>query len=372
MPSGIGLVLSRSVSGEETVNYSWDKSAAISVESDSSRYNVDTNIWVPRLTSQSISRNGQTYTTSYGSHDSYGNPGTISESGNTSRTTSRSYWYNTSKNIVHNKPSSETVSGGFSGSYTTSYGYNGNGNVTQINKYGVVTNYGYYGNGNLQSETNANQRTMSYGWNYGVISSISTPHYTISRSINSNGTVAGETDGRGNWTYFSYDGNLRLTQISPPGVNPTNFSYPSDNSSKTATRGSFATTYSYDGFGRPTGFSNSKGVSTSLAYKACGPKNYSDSNIGDQVYYDNFNRATQAFHKDGQSISYSYSGSNVTMTNETGGSATYTYYAFGDPDEKFLVSVTDPLGATASYGRNMPGSLTSISYGGMTRSFRYE
>jgi YD repeat-containing protein len=367
----IGLVMSKSISGEETTNYTWDKSASISYEIDSSPYNTDDGIWVSLMTSKSITRGGQTYTTNYSNYDSYGNPGTISESGDKDRITSISYWYNTSKNIVQNKPSSETVSGGFPGSFTTGYSYNSDGSISQLNRYGVTTDYGYYSNGNLQSETNARGKTTSYDWSYGVIKKITAPEYTINRAISTNGTIASETNGRGYTTYFTYDGNLRLTSINPPAGNTTTFTYPSDNSYKKESRDSFYTYYYYDGFGRPKGTSNSKGVDTNIVYKSCGPKNYSDSEIGDKVYYDNFGRIRQVVHKDGNDINYSYSGSSVTMSNESDTPTTYTYKAFGNPDEKFLTAVNDPDGNTVSYGRNIPGNLTSITQGSISRSYTY-
>ncbi|MBI5099136.1 MAG: hypothetical protein HZB30_07835 [Nitrospirae bacterium] len=367
----IGVLKSKSISGEETTNYTWDKSASISYELDSSPYNTDYNIWVPLVTSKSITRGGQTYTTNYSSYDSYGNPGTISESGDTSRTTSISYWYNTLKNIVQNKPASETVSGGFSGSFTTGYSYNSDGSLSQLNKYGVTTDYDYYSDGNLASETNARGKTTTYEWSKGVISKIITPEYSISRTINTNGTIASETNGRDKTTNFTYDGNLRLTSIDPPAGNTTYFTYPSDNSNRKKSRGSFYVYNYFDGLGRPSGTSDSKGVDTNIVYKSCGPKNYSDSEIGDKVYYDNFGRIKQVIHKDTKSINYSYSGSNVTMTNESSGATAFTYKAFGNPDEKFLVAVNDPGNNTTFYGRNMLGSLTGVTQGSITRSFDY-
>jgi YD repeat-containing protein len=372
----IGLVMSKSISGEETTNYSWGKSSAISYETDSSPFNTDHSIWVPQLTSRSISRDGQTYTTSYDyTGDNYSNPTTISESGDKSRTTSISYWNNISKNIVQNKPSSETVSSNdFScpGTCKTSYTYdNSTGKLEQLNKYGVTADYVYFSNGNLQSETNARGKTTSYIWNYGVIKKIITPEYTISRIINTDGTIDSETNGRYYTTYFTYDNNLRLTSIDPPAGNTTTFTYPSNNSYKKETRGGFETYYNYDGFGRPTGTSNSKGVKTYVVYKSCGPKKYSDSDIGDKVYYDNFGRVNQVVHKDTKSINYAYSGSNVTVTNETSDPTTFTYKAFGNPDEKFLTAVSDPAVNSTSYGRNILGSLTSITQGSILRSFGY-
>ena len=370
----VGLPISKEIVGEEKISYIWTKSSYISQDDYVLPYlGRDYDIYVPFLTSKSITRDGKTYTTNYSNYDSYGNPKTISESGDKTRTTSKTYWYNTSKNIVRNKPSSETVSGGFSGTFTTNYTYDSNtGNLTQLNKYGVTTNYSYFSNGNLYSATDANSKTTYYQWSNGRISKITNPIYSISRSINSNGTTASETNGRGYTTNYTYDGTLRLTKITPPVGNATNFTYPTDNSYKKESRGGYYIYYYYDGFGRPSGTYDSKGVDTDVIYKSCGPKNYTASNIGDTVYYDNFGRTKESVHKDSTKITYSYSGSNITVTDEAAKTTLLTYNAFGNPDEKFLISVKDALSNTSTYSRNILGSLTGIAQGTLTSTYSYD
>ncbi|MBI4690099.1 MAG: RHS repeat protein [Nitrospirae bacterium] len=351
---------------EETVTYSWTKSASISSDNysgptcGSSTLKDSYAVYVPYLSSQSITRDSKTYTTSYSGHDSYGNPGTISESGDKTRTTTKEYWYNTTKNIVHDKPSKETVSGGFSGSFTSNYTYDTNtGNLTQLKKYGVTTDYTYYSNGNLYTVTDANSNKTTYVWSYGRISKITNPVYSISRTINSIGTIASETNGRNNTTSFAYDGNLRLTSIDPPVGNTTTYTYSTDGKTKTETRGSFYTYYYFDGLGRPSGTKDSIGVTTDITYKSCGLKDYTDSNIGDKTSFDNFGRVTTILHEDSNKITYSYSGSDVTVTDEAG-NKTYLYYnAFGNPDEKLLVSEKDPH--LISYLRVIPQPMITTS-----------
>jgi YD repeat-containing protein len=367
-----GLPKSKEIVGEETITYGWTNSAAVSADDYILAYcGRDYDIHVPLQTSQSITRGGKTYTTNYSNYDGYGNPQTISETGDKNRNRSISYWYNTSRNIVQNKPSSETVSGGFTGSFTTNYSYDTDGNLTQVNKHGVTTNYSYFGSGNLYSMTDANNRITSYQWSNGRISKITNPVYFISRSINSNGTIASETNGRGYTTSFTYDNNLRLTSINPPVGNTTTISYPSDNSYKKESRGGYYIYSYYDGFGRPTGTSDSKGVDTDIVYKSCGLKNYTDSNIGDKTYFDNFGRVTQILHKDTKHIDYSYSGSNVTVKDEDLKNTVLTYAAFGNPDEKLLVSVKDAALNTTSYDYNILGSLTNITQGTLSRTFSF-
>lgn len=362
-----------------TVSYTWTKgSTSISYDdvtnadwNGAGGWVFDDQIYVPLLSTKNITRDGKTYTTTYSNYDAYGNPKSIAETGDKTRTTSLNYWYNTAKNIVKEKPASDTVTGGFPGTITTSYSHDTNGNVTQINRYGVVTTYSYYSNGNLWKITDANTKTWTYGWNRGRISSISNPVYAISRVINWNGTIASETNGRGYTTSYLYDGNYRLTRVTPPLGNAVNFAYPLDGSYRKETRGSYYVYHYYDGFGRPTGTLDSKGVTTDIDYKAYGTKNFIDSNIGDKVVFDIFERVDLITHKDNTTIDYSYSGSNETVTDEANKTTTYTYNAFGNPNEKLLVSVKDPYYNTASYGYNILGSLTSVSFGGVSRTFGY-
>src|SRR5437870_13410462 len=97
-----------------------------------------------------------------------------------------------------------------------------------------------------------------------------------------------------------------------------------------------------------------------------------NSNIGASLAYDVLDRVTQVTHPDNTTQVYSYTNGNVAITNERGITVTYGYQAFGNPDEKRLVSVADASGTTA-YAYNTVGSLTQITYpGGLVRSFTYD
>jgi len=377
----VGLPMSKSFSGGFSLSesYAWSQGSQISNDQISNAgwtgtlgYVYDTLIYAPFQTSKAVTRDGKTYTTSFSGYDYHGNPGTVSESGDISRTKSLSYWKNSSKNIVTDKPSSESITGGFSGTSTTSWTYDSNnGNVTQISNNGVTTSYGYDSDGNLSSITDANNHQKSYLWTNGRVSRATNPLYYVSRAVNSDGTVGGETNGRSYTTSYSYDDNLRLTGITPPAGNPTSISYPSDSSTRHESRGGYSITYEFDGFGRPTGSTDSKGVTTTIAYNTYGVKDYSDSTIGDKVNYDYFGRVKKILHKDNSAITYSYSGSNATATDENSKTITYTYSAFGNPNEKYLVAVNDQASNTTTYNRNILGLLTGITQAGVSRSYSY-
>lgn len=343
----------------------------------------DIGIYVPLLGSKNITRDLKTYTTTYSNYDDYDNAKKMQETGGgIDRTTAVDYyWTNTSKNIVQNKPHSVTVTGTttFPGSFVTSYLYDGtSGNVTQVTRYGVATGYHYDAYGNLDYVTDANNKRTNFDWQYGRVSSKQNPIYTVSRSINSNGTIASETDGRGYGytTSYGYDDNLRLRSITPPSGygNVTTIYYPDNNYYKQTSRGGYSTTTTYDGFGRTIGTSDSKGITTTTVYTSYGLKSHETSNVGDTVNYDFFGRVLSTVHRDNTSIGYTYLKSNVTVRDENGKDTTYTYAAFGNPDEKLLLTVTDALPAhnVTQYTYNILGSLTSITQGKTTRSYIYD
>jgi YD repeat-containing protein len=359
------------ISYDDIGNPSWNNGGGMA---------VDYSIYVPFMSSKSITRDGKTYTANYSDYDVYGNPKAISETGDTTRSTSISYWYNTTnyKNIVSNKPSTVTVTGNtdFPGTFTTDYTYDSNnGNLKQVSKYGVVTNYAYnYYSGNLESITDANGNKTSYEWTNGRISKKIMPQslYSITRVVNSNGTIASETNGRGYKTSYTYDDNLRLASIDPPVGNTTSITYATDNSYKKETRDSYYAYTYYDGFGRTSGTKDSKGITTDIVYTAYGPEDNSSSNVGDTISYDLFERPESVLHQDNDTITYAYSGSSVTVTDEALNKTYLTYYAFGNPDEKLLVSVKDDLDNTTDYDYNILGSLTKITQGAIIREFTYD
>jgi YD repeat-containing protein len=233
----------------------------------------DNEIIAPRLTTRVITRDGGTYTTSYSGYDAFGNPGTIGESGELARTTTLTYHVDTSKNIVHGRPTSEAVTVG-SETFTTTSAYDPNGNLTSRSRYGVTTEYGYT-NGNLTSRTNARNVTISFQYTRGVVSRITNPFYFVQRSINWSGTVASETNGRGHTTSFGYDALDRLTSINPPLEATTSITY--NNTGATnwrVTKGVTFTQSNVDGLGRVASTAASEGINTRRTYNACGQVSY--------------------------------------------------------------------------------------------------
>ena len=375
---------------ELTTLYSWDilPDAISSIPYTVSGLCTDTNgTFVPVRTSETITRGGRDYTTEYSDFDDYGSPETVTEQGTNSKTTSIDYWYDTTRNIVKDKPLTITTTGNseFPGSFTTTYTYYTNssshsnyyGNIRTLSSNGVTTSYSYNSDGNISSITDANNHTTSYQWSHGTVSRITNPYYHIQRTINWDGTVADETNGRGYTTEYSYDDAMRLTEISPPLGNDTTRTYEYDNdgyfTSFKEQRGSFYTRTSYDGLGRKIGTINSIGVTTSIDYSSCGLKNETSSNIGDTISYDHFGRPTSITHMDGDSsISFTYPDDlHRQITNEAG-YVTHNYYSsFGSPDEVLLTEIVDEKNKSTEYSYNILGSLTGVSGLGRTDSYGY-
>lgn len=366
---------------EEKLTYTWSQSATISNDIYQIGQGLsEGGVYVPRLASVSNQRDERTYTTTYSDFDDYGNPKTITETGDKSRTSILEYLTILSKNIVKYKIKTKSVTGDFPGTFATATTYdNSTGNPLSRNRYGVITNYTYYPNGNLKTVTDANNTTAVYTWTNGRISQITNPLYSTTRNIASNGTVRSETNGRGYLTSYTYDANLRPLSITPPVGKKTVFTYSSDNQNMNQTRGSFKIVNNYDGFMRLVQTRDSKGIVSSTNYMANGLKGNSTSNVGDTVVFDSFGRKKTIVHQDGKSIAFDYRSANLpttlAITDERNNVTTHTYAAFGDPDEKYLMSVEDPYGADATYTYNMGGSLLTTvqgtSHGNLKRKFNY-
>ena len=392
---------------EEAVEYTWSKLAdAISpVDYDIQDACSDSAIYVPVLKQQTIYHGGTVsasvlqhnqdpgqwtvnnpsniYVASYRDFDGYGNAGTTmeyddippSEYSPALRTTTKTFWYNETNNIVKDKPATIRIQGStdFPGDFQSSFVYDAWGNVLTENKYGIVTTHTYHANGNLASTTDANNHTTWYQWQNGAVSRIEYPEYTITRSINPDGTMASETDGNNHTTFYAYTLGRRLKRVTPPIGNQTIYNYHFGNNSYTQkTRGGFSTWTYFDGLGRQRGTADSMGKTTTITYKPCGLKQSTGSNIGDTTSFDNLGRITRITHQDGKYIRYANnSDTDILITDEAGKQTHLLYATFGIPGEKYLVSVTDADNQTAQYAYNILGSLTQSAFNGVTRTFHY-
>ena len=336
----------------------------------------DTYAYAPIRTNYTIERGSKSYSNGHSGFDKYGNPGTLSESGDLSRTTIYTYDYNTTKYIV-DRVSREVISAGGS-SRTISRTFNSNGDKTSENRYGAQTDYGYDSYGNQTSVTDDNGHTTGYSnYSYGMPETISKAGIAyIYRDINWAGTIRYESDGRSNNTDFTYDGVNRVTNIGLPG-SESDISIAYGSNYRKATQGSYWFQVDLDSFGRVSGTSDAGGINTDIDYNSRDLATYrsyaySSSNTGDSFTYDGLGRVTSVSHPGSTSIHYSYNSSShsVTETNERNVSKTTYLQSYGNPDEARVDYVTDSAGTTG-YGYDILGNITSINTPGPDHSFGY-
>ena len=329
----------------------------------------------PVLATKTITVNGASYVTHYSTYDQYGNATVTSESGPNggTRTTTRAYYIDTSKWILH-----QLQNESFPGSSTTRT-IDSNGNVLSVTDDGVAKAFTYDSQGNIATITLPRGLLHTYA-NYkgGIPQSETQPEgIKISRTVNDAGLVVSETNGDGYTATFSYDGLGRPTGIVPPIGNSVAISYSSN--TKTATRGSLTEITTYDAFGRPIRVALG-GIAHDLTYDALGRKTFESnpapgagSSIGAQFQYDALDRPTRTTNADGTYESISYGPATRTVIDERSNSTTYTYRSYGDPARGYLMAIAAPEpSANTTITRNSIDLITAVSQGGLTRSFGFD
>lgn len=348
---------------------------------------VDTSTYRPLLTKKIIRRDGNVHVTQYASHDSYGNPYKIIETGNgDTRTTDLTYYNNPSLWVV-GKPAKETIDQ----TWVTDRTFDSKGNVTSLSKNGYTTHYfGYTTQGDIASVIDANGNPTYFSGHYRgkPATEVQPGGVKITRSINQTGTVGLEVDGEGKRTQYSYDDMNRLTGVFPPIGNSTVISYGVN--FKQIDRGNFRELTELDGFGREVSLKKvDKGtsnlVSQAFAYDVFGRKimeTYPADAVSaavtptPRIQYtrDALGRITQIVKAGGNTRQIRYLSSNqVQVTDENGHVATYTYRSYGDPDERQLMRVDTPVPATnMAITRNALGQITGMTQAGIQRAMQYD
>lgn len=398
----IGLVSSKVVkqgtSTLETTSLAWTPSVAISLDQQIVGPNFDQDTFVPLLDLRTITRGGRNYVTDFAyttaNFNDYGRANSIVETGDLSRTTTRTFDYAFTP-YIKDRMASETVSVA-SSSFATSYAYDdSSGFKTSETIYGVTTTFAPTPNGNVQSATDARNNTTSFTYDWGVLKDVITPEYaptaTVSRSINPEGTVASETRRvktapgttfTNATTSFQYDDLFRLTRRTPPAGSPVDYSY--DNAGGAWTKvtrdpdgvGGVAPSVVenfLDGLGRVYRVQNSLPILSDTSRDACGqstfvsyPYSGTPSPIPGSTYaYDGLGRVkskTDPGNTSGTTvISYAYpTGVDVHITDEAGRITQQHWAAFGAPSEARLLSVRDAAGQTTAYSHSTLGNLTLV------------
>jgi YD repeat-containing protein len=407
----VGLVQQVSLAnGAEVQNFTWSASPALTTQTYSAPpYSsacatsspFDGTVVAALLAQRSVTRDGATYTTTYASFDAYGQPQSVTETGQQTRTTTWTYFAAPTTptgqmlNLVRGLPATQHVCTG-TDCYDNSWTYNGPANALDSQTLtGITKRFTYDSTGNLASVANALGQTLTLG-GYVVGNGIPTSlnygnAFTVQRTASWEGWLLSETNGRGFTTSFTRDGAGRPTLITPPGTSfATAIAYASDGSSTTVTRpagaisgvSTYTSTTSFDGFSRIAGTSDSEGVLSSEAYDAFGrtsfrsyPYDAVGGAVGDRLDYDGLGRVvtlTKSYRPSSGAcdapgaciVSTTYANNCATTTVQRGTSDSQTTtrcnVSFGDPDERRLVQVTNPDQTVWNYAYSTFGNVVSV------------
>ncbi len=372
---------------------------------------IDTSIRPAQVTQRTITRDGISYSTSYQQYDAYGQPQSVSETGQQSRTTTWAFQYApldsdgaTRLNLVRGLPTKQHVCvNGSNNCFDNAWTYNGPhySRDTQTLT-GVKTSFSFGTDGNLANVSTAmNGQTVTLsltGYTYGIPTGLNfNSVYSVSQTAYWEGWLQSRTDGNGNKTSYNYDAIGRVTLVTPP-LNPTTgYSYSSDGSTVTLTKGSYNKTTTLDGLGRTTATSDSVGVLTSTRYDYSKDANGSPTfvsypydstggEVGDAFQFDGLGRkvvhskayrpanatcdvtgACRVLYTYGSSSSCPSGPSVATQEERASGDTTSRvdcFAAFGSPDEARLVRTVMATGtgsAQWNYAYNAYGKLTNVT-----------
>jgi YD repeat-containing protein len=256
------------------------------------------------------------------------------------------------------------------------------------NRFGVVTNYTYTSAGDLASRRDARGHLTSYLSHFrGIAQTENQPEgVTIRRTVSAAGNVTSATDGESRTTGYDYDGLNRITAIRRPVGNPVGVAWAAN--SRTVTRGALRELTVYDLFGREgsvtaTDLPRGESIAVTHGYDVLSRRVFTSypngAGVGTGYQYDMLGRPTRVFQAFRNTSSfdasrqYSYSGADVTLTNERGLNYQYRYRAFGDPESAELMRLHTPVSASDVFvSRNKLGHVTSVTQDGATRTLHYD
>ncbi len=272
------------------------------------------------------------------------------------------------------------------GRYTVDREFDSRGNLVSENRFGDITRFTYFDNGEVNTITNPRGHVSRFeDYRRGVPRRESHPVRTtecdsagfpdtpcqqisISREVNSTGTVASETDGRGLTTLFTYDDLNRVISITTPRENDENISVNYrfgggisgsglSPRSRRLSRGGFIEERRFDGFGRLLS-TNADGIYSQQNYDALGRKVFMANPVfaaldevpvgplqGVNFRYDGLGRLLLTENTvDGtrSTIEYIDNFNATLVTDENGNVTRNTYRSFGDPDQRDLVKIESP------------------------------
>jgi RHS repeat-associated protein len=273
------------------------------------------------------------------------------------------------------------VSGANPADYTTTYTYDLEGHqVTATDPLGRTTTTTYDGAGRTDIMTDPAGKTVNYGYDVmGRVKQVNATSLGATKYVYAtNGTLTSRTDNYTKVTSYEYDLAHRLTkQVDPLGryvthnydVNGRKTSMVDAVANAASNPALGTTTLGYDRLGRVTSKSFSDSTPTiTWIYDPQGRVATMTDGTGTTTYtYDTANRVVSVVNGAGVTMTYGWDANN-NLTDLNDGKQTFTR-TYDTLDR--LTGVTDAAtGPVVSYGYDLDGNTTSMSYPGGTTQTR--
>ncbi len=318
--------------------------------------------------------------------DEFGNPGRVFEhsniAGHPSKETRYTYYFDAARWIV-GLPMDETHRRSLNGvevtEGTVEREFDTFADLRRIVDFGEETRYTYTGAGDMETMRDARGKITTYSdYKRGIARHEERPEgVIISRTVNNDGTLASETNGRGYLTSYTYDDMYRLTGINYPVKADVSINYDESSGAvnRVLSRGNYRQTEKINDFGetlrieRRDAATGQTNVRTSR-FDAHGReifRSYPNSTAGTDTTYDAVGRIERIQHPDNNFVRYVYDDSRVSVTNERGFQTTYLNYVLGvgyttdDP-----VTIDEPEGVSTIIRRDIFGNIVSLFQGQRT------
>jgi RHS repeat-associated protein len=260
---------------------------------------------------------------------------------------------------------------------TTAYQYDALGRLTKTtDPLGHTSTETYDADSNLATSTDGTGKTTSYSYDAdNELTAVSRADGTVLRyAYDKNGNQTSQSDGAGKATMYTFDAFNRVAAITDPLNRVTSFAYDAAGNRTSMTDASGRTTsYVYDAANQVTAIQYSDGQTprVALTYTANGLRASMQDGTGTSTYsYDSLNRLTSNTNGAGQTVSYGYdlAGNETSITYPGGNAVTRTYDNAGR-----LLSITDWFGHTTTFASDADGNTTTESYpNGVVASTAYD
>jgi RHS repeat-associated protein len=261
--------------------------------------------------------------------------------------------------------------------YTLTRAYSPLGELLKsTDQLGNGTTFTYDGNRNMLSETDALGHTTYFAYDPDNEQTTVTraDGSVLTTTFDAGGNVIGQTDGLGRTTSYAFDALNRLVQTTDPLGRQTQYSYDGAGNPTTLIDAAGQTTsYAYDAANERTAvsYSDGKTPAVSLTYDADGQRTGMTDGTGASTYqYDSLHRLTRSTDGAGHQVSYGYDlrGDLTGLTYPSGKQVTHGF----DPAGR-LASVKDWLGHTSSFAYDPDGDHTGTTYpNGIKGAFDYD